>query len=81
MTNHTLWTADPRVPATTANIAQEVTDLFAKAFADYEASGYADDWYFPYDIEAELDELDVSYDAAWNAYFAAREANRLQVAA
>lgn len=63
------------------NIAQEVTDLFAKAFADYEASGYASNWDFPYAIEDALVELDVSYDAAWNAYFAARDANRLQVAA
>jgi hypothetical protein len=61
-------------------MAQALADLFAKAYAQYQASGYAEDWFFPYEIEAELDALDVSYDAAWNAYFYAREAAERLVA-
>lgn len=57
-----------------AHLTEEVTALFAEAFAQYQASGFASDWFFPYDIEAELDELEVYYDAAWNAYVAEHEA-------
>ena len=36
--------------------------LFDKAFSQYAATGFASDWFFPYNLEADLNDI---CDQAW----------------
>lgn len=60
----------------------EAIALFDKAYAQCAAVGFADDWFFPYDIEADLEDIcDQAYledgecvPTAWHNYYVARQA-------
>ena len=61
--------------------APEAIALFDKAYSQYAATGFASDWFFPYNLEADLNDIcDYAYledgecvETSWHQYCTARE--------